>query len=103
MARNVEPPKDSAALAKMLAGQQPAADDKPQPVKKAAAQAATPEKLPSGRMGQPCGLKPCTGKFTDLSRAHIAKTKARKGRTLITLICDKCGKVQAQSEVDDLD
>jgi hypothetical protein len=102
MARNVEPPKDAEALAQMLSGQTPPTN-KPLPVKKRAAQPEATEKLPAGRMGQPCNRTPCKGKLTDLSRAHIAKTKSAKGRTVITLICDTCSKVQAQADVIDLD
>lgn len=99
MARRVAPPKDASDLAKVLSGNQPGPDAQPLPAKKPAADAATPAPLPAGKMGQACANKACKGKLTDLSRAHIGKSKTAKGRTLITLICDKCNTVQGQAEI----
>lgn len=103
MGSSVKPPEDPAALAKLLGGQAPAAGGKPTAKSKKPATKAEASKLPAGRMGGPCTQKGCTGKLTDLSRAHIGKSQTQKGRTLITLICSKCSKVQAQAEIPDLD
>ena len=106
MGSSVKPHYSPEAMAKLLGNQPPAAgDDKPaakQASKKPASKPTEPAKLPAGRMGERCRNKECKGKLTDLSRAHIGKSKTEKGKTLITLICDKCNQVQAQAEIPDL-
>lgn len=107
MGSSVKPPDNPADLAKLLGTQPPPpGDDKPAPKlagKKPAGKPTEPTKLPPGRMGERCKQKDCKGRLTDLSRAHIGRSKTEKGRTLITLICDQCNKVQAQADIPDLD
>lgn len=109
MARDVEtPPDNPEALAAMLG----TPNDKPDPTPKATTKKAVAKKtagdskpvakLPSARMGDPCKTPDCKGKLTDLSRAHIGKSAKSNGFTRITLICNKCNKVQGQVEIQDL-
>lgn len=110
MARDVNaPPENPEALANLIGGEAPA-PSAPKPTsakskpagKKPVVETQPPAVLPPGRMGDKCKEPGCKGVLTDLSRAHLGKTKTAKGRTLITLYCNKCSKVQAQADIPDV-
>lgn len=104
MGRTVDPPKDPKALQNLIGGGSNAPDEKdPRAASDKGKQPGQVKPLPSGRMGDPCQVKGCKGKLTDLSRAHLAKKDHQKGRTLITLYCNTCQKVQAQADIPDLE